>query len=58
MSIAEKCERLVAAYEAKGIAVRSNLKPGLSRDEIVAKTAALTPASSIELANIHGDAAS
>jgi hypothetical protein len=40
-SIAELGDRLVAAYENKGIAVRRNLQPGLDRASILAAVAPL-----------------
>ena len=52
LTIADRCEKLVRAFEAKGVAVRANLRPGLNREEIVKKTAALglkLPAEVIEL---------
>jgi hypothetical protein len=38
-SIKEKCERLAAAFEGKGVRVHENLSPGLSRSEILHLTA-------------------
>lgn len=40
-SIAESCDRLLAAYESKGIAVRANLNAGLDRASITAAVAPL-----------------
>ncbi|MDX2219096.1 MAG: hypothetical protein SF172_08745 [Burkholderiales bacterium] len=41
LGIAERADRLVAAFEAKGLEVSANLRPGLSREDIIKATAAV-----------------
>ncbi len=55
-TIVNLCEQLADAHEAKGIAVRSTLQPGLRRDDILAQTASLgfaLPESIVELYAWH-----
>ncbi len=52
-SIAERCELLADAFEAKGVAVRGNLAPGLKRDEILRLVRPLNVALPEELIQLY-----
>lgn len=53
LGIAERANRLVAAFEAKGLNVSANLQPGLSREEIIRQTEAIGLAAPPEVIELY-----